>query len=177
MSWETAFPANSAKKGHGMVGVLPLVPRSTGGVGGEPIGKVEEGREFGAIPPHPTGGSVASESFAVALGSVKTFMPLMAAISKRSCAPKRFAFCIKRTCLRFSSDIPHTLQCPRHIRGECPGHRLADTAVQHMQQTVQTQSMSSFFKSARIVRRVVCTTLRCLRKTSTAKAWEEAFKI
>ena len=136
---------------------------------------LEEAREFGALPPHPTGGSVAEESFAGALGSVKTFMPFMAAISRRSCAPKRFAFCIKRTCLRFSSDIPQTLQCPRHIRKECPGLRLEDTAVQHMQQTVQSPSMSSFFKTARIARRVVCTSRRCLRRTSTVKAWGEAF--
>jgi hypothetical protein len=154
---------------------LLLSPCSATAFGTEPLALLEEAREFGALPPHPTGGSVASESFAGALGSVKTFMPLMAGISKRSCAPKRFAFCIKRTCLRFSSDIPQTLQCPRHIRTECPGHRLEDTAVQHMQQTMQSQSMSSFFKSARIARRVDCTSRRCLRRTSTAKAWEEAF--
>ena len=174
-SWDTASSSNSLSTATGVVGVLLLSPCSAAAFGTEPLALLEEAREFGALPPHPTGGSVAEESFAGALGSVKTFMPFMAAISRRSCAPKRFAFCIKRTCLRFSSDIPQTLQCPRHIRKECPGHRLEDTAVQYMQQTMQSQSMSSFFKTARIARRVVCTSRRCLRRTSTVKAWGEAF--
>jgi hypothetical protein len=120
-SWDTASSSNSLSTATGVVGVLLLSPCSAAAFGTEPLALLEEAREFGALPPHPTGGSVAEESFAGALGSVKTFMPFMAAISRRSCAPKRFAFCIKRTCLRFSSHIPQTLQCPRHIRKEVPG--------------------------------------------------------